>query len=149
MKFGSAFSVQKIVHRAGTERHCWFAYPIKTLNEWNLFKMLALKSVKGIFKFMGLLLETDAPWFLLHYVKNVLISIPLLTLLYPLCAYFHHNMSILLNATDAFYVIAATLLCLGQYWFLVMQKQPLRCLFSELRALIDQSECRRLFNFQH
>lgn len=109
--------------------------------------MLALKSVKGIFKFMGLLLETDAPWLLLHYVKNVLISIPLFTLLYPLCAYFRDNMYILVNATDAFYVIAAVLLCLGQYWFLVMQKQPLRCLFSELQALIDQSECRAPFEF--
>lgn len=125
-----AFSVQQILYRTGTRT-----------NLKKIVKMLALKSVKDIFELMGLLMETDQPWRLHHYVKNVLISIPLFTLLYPLCAYFRYNMFNLLNATDAFYVIAATILCLGQYWFLVMQKQPLRNLLLELQALIDQSDC--------
>lgn len=102
--------------------------------------MLALKSVKEILEFMGLLKESDRKNSL-HYVKNVLITVPMVILLFPLCGYLAFNGNSLLRATDVFYVIAATILCIGQYWFLVAQKGPLFDLLSELQALIDQSKC--------
>lgn len=103
-------------------------------------KMLALKSVKDILRFMGLLMESDKKYSL-HYVKNVLITAPMVVLLLPLCGYLVFNANNLLTATDVFYVIAATFLCIGQYWFLVVQKRPTTDLLSELQALIDQSKC--------
>lgn len=102
--------------------------------------MLALKSVKDILKCMGLILqETDKKHSLQHYVKNVLITLPMVVLLWPLCAYFVYNTNNLVNATDVFYVIAATMMSIGQYWFLVAQKKPLVNLISELQTIIDQS----------
>lgn len=106
--------------------------------------MLTLKSVRDILEFMGLVLEQDATW-LLHYKKNVIITIPLFALLCPLCAYFVYNFSNLVNATDVFYVIAATLLCIVQYWFLAIQKRPLERLLSELQTLVDRRECDLIF----
>lgn len=100
--------------------------------------MSALKSVQDIFKFMGLLLETDKPYSL-QYVRNVLITLPMVLLLLPLCAYIVFNANNLLGATDVFYVIAATILCISQYWIFVMQKRPLFNLLAELQTLIDQS----------
>lgn len=102
--------------------------------------MLALKSVKDILRFMGLLMESDKKNSL-HYVKNVLITAPMVVLLVPLCGFLVSKANNLLSATDVFYVIAATILCIGQYWFLVAQKRPLFELLSELQALIDQSKC--------
>lgn len=109
-------------------------------------KMFTLVSVKGILEFMGLLLDiefqngvvirTKNP---LHFLKNIVITIPLVLLLFPLCAYFYFNLNILMNATDVFYVIAATILCMGQYWFLVVQKVPLQRVLIELQAIVDQS----------
>lgn len=99
--------------------------------------MLAFKSVRDILDFMGLLLPVNLQF---HYIKNVIISIPLLLLLYSLCAYFFYNLNNLVNATDVFYVIAASLLCFGQYWFLVVQKGSLFELLSTLQTIIDQSK---------
>lgn len=89
---------------------------------------------------MGLIRESDKKYSL-HYVKNVLITVPMVILLLPLCGYLVFSANSLLRATDVFYVIAATILCIGQYWFLVVQKGPLFDLLSELQALIDQSKC--------
>lgn len=108
--------------------------------------MFTLESVKGILEFMGLLIQkvtneetkpssSDKT----HYLRNIIFTIPLLLLLFPLCAYFYFNISNLINATDVFYVIASTTLCIGQYWFLVMQKLPLQQLLVELQELVDQS----------
>lgn len=102
--------------------------------------MLALKSVKDILEFMGLIRESDKKYSL-HYVKNVLITVPMVVLLLPLCGYLVFSANSLLRATDVFYVVVATILCIGQYWFLVAQKGPLLDLLSELQALIDQSKC--------
>lgn len=96
--------------------------------------------MKDILRFMGLLIESDKKYSL-HYVKNVLITVPMVVLLLPLCGYLVSNGNNLLSATDVFYVIAADCLCIGQYWFLVVQKGPLLDLLSELQALIDQSKC--------
>lgn len=84
-------------------------------------------------------METDKKY-PLHYVKNVLISVPMLVLLLPLCGYLVATGNHLLSATDVFYVIAADCLCIGQYWFLVAQKRQLLNLMSELQVLIDQSK---------
>lgn len=102
--------------------------------------MLALKSVRDILKFMGLLLDSDQknPW---HYVKNVLITTPMVVLLLPLFGYLIFNNNNLVQVTDVFYVIVATILCIAQYMFLVFQKKPLVNLISELQAIIDQSKC--------
>lgn len=99
--------------------------------------MLAFKSVKEILQFMGLLLPANLQF---HYIKNVIITIPIILLLYSLCAYFFYNLNNLVNATDVFYVIAASLLCFGQYWFLVVQKDSLGEMLSTLQTLIDQSK---------
>lgn len=103
--------------------------------------MLALKSVRDILKFMGLLHADNKNS--LYYVKNVLITVPMLVLLLPLCGYLVLNANNILKATDAFYVIAATILCICQYWFLVAQKGTLLDLLSELQKLIDQSKCQK------
>lgn len=78
--------------------------------------------------------------FITNYCSNVLYTIPLLALLFPLIAYFSVNMVNIIKATDAYYVIAATLMCIGQYWFLVVQKPELRHLVHRLQYLVDQSE---------
>lgn len=100
--------------------------------------MLALKSVKDILVFMGVVVDTDENYSL-QYVKNVLITMPLVILLLPLCGYIAFNVHSLLSATDVFYLIAACLQSIGQYWFLVAHKAPLQDLISELQMLIDQS----------
>lgn len=66
---------------------------------------------------------------------------PMVLLLLPLCAYLFFNGNNLVDATDVFYVIAATILCIAQYLFLVFQKKPLVDMLSELQAIIDQSKC--------
>lgn len=104
-----------------------------------MVKILALKSVRDILKFMGLLLDSEQQYSL-HYVKNVLVTLPMVLLLLPLCAYLFFDGNNLVNATDVFYVIAATILCIGQYWFLVLQKRPLLDLLAELQTIIDQSK---------
>ena len=111
----------------------------KVLEQPRKENMLALKSVKDILRFMGLLMETDDKYSL-HYVKNVVISLPMLVLLLPMCGYLVSSANHLLSATDVFYVIAADCLCIGQYWFLVAQKRQLLDLMSELQVLIDQSK---------
>lgn len=102
--------------------------------------MLALKSIKDILKFMGLVERTDETNSS-RYVKNILITIPMVVLLLPLCAYILTEANNLRDVTEVFYVIAATIMCIGQYWFLVAQKKPLENLISELQTLIDQSKC--------
>lgn len=107
--------------------------------------MLALKSVKDILKFMGLVSDAaaavnDRRLSYSYYVRNILITIPMVVLLMPLCAYFVYHANDLVHATEVFYVIAATILCIGQYWFLVWQREPLENLISELQTLIDQSK---------
>lgn len=104
--------------------------------EVQALNMFALKSVRDILEFMSLLSNRDES---LGYVKNVLITIPMVLLLAPLCAYLTFHGNNLLNATDVFYVIAATILCIAQYWILVMQKRPVRELLTKLQTLIDQS----------
>lgn len=104
--------------------------------------IITLKSIKSILSTMGLLSRVDQTTSrqLINYWVNVVYTIPLLTLLFPLVAYFHANMVNLIKATDAFYVIAATLMCIGQYWFLVMQKAELSHLVHRLQYLVDQSK---------
>lgn len=102
--------------------------------------MLAFESVRQILDFMELLAPADPNNRWTHYVKNVLISLPMLMLLCSLCAYFALHIGNLVEATDVFYVIAATLLCIGQYWFLVGQKVPLVHLLGDLQQLVDQRE---------
>lgn len=102
--------------------------------------MLAFESVRQILDFMELLAPADPNNRWTHYVKNVLISLPMLMLLCSLCAYFALHIGNLVEATDVFYVIAATLLCIGQYWFLVGQKAALVHLLGDLQQLVDQRE---------
>lgn len=104
-------------------------------------KLLTLKPIRVILKILGLLYDIEKPinHSLIGYLPNIIYTIPLLSLLFPLIAYFYYNMDNLTNATDVFYVIAATLLCIGQYWFLVVQKRPLFHLLAELQLLVDQS----------
>lgn len=104
--------------------------------------LITLKSIRSILHTMGLLssavqVSTQNPinW------PNCLYTIPLLALLFPLGSYFYANIVDLVKATDAFYVIAATLMCLGQYWFLVMQKSELNRLLLRLQFLVEQSKC--------
>lgn len=73
------------------------------------------------------------------YWPNVLYTVPLIALLLPLVAYFYANMVNLIKATDAFYVIAATVMCIGQYWSLVLKKLELSHLVVRLQHLVDQS----------
>lgn len=106
--------------------------------------IITLKSIKSILSTMGLLSRigptTGRQRFqFINYLPNVAYTIPLLTLLFPLAAYFYANMVNLIKATDAFYVIAATLMCIGQYWFLVVQKPELSHLVLRLQCLVDQS----------
>lgn len=102
--------------------------------------MHAFESVKQILDFMELLAPADPNNRWTHYIKNVLISLPMLLLLCSLCAFFVLHLDNLVEATDVFYVIAATLLCIGQYWFLVGQKVPLVHLLNDLQQLVDQRE---------
>lgn len=104
--------------------------------------IVTLKSIKSILSTMGLLSGVDRTHTrpeLITYWPNLLYTIPLLTLLFPLMAYFQTNMVNLIKATDAYYVIAATLMCIGQYWFLVVQKPELSHLMFRLQYLVDQS----------
>lgn len=102
--------------------------------------MLAFESINSILDFMGLLRAKGHtnPWN--HYIKNVLITLPMLVLLGCLCAFFITNLDDLVEATDVFYVIAATLLCISQYWFLAGQKISLRNVLAILQRLVSQSE---------
>lgn len=104
---------------------------------------ITLKSIKSILVTMGLL-DSNSNQILssekfINFWPNLVYTIPLLALLFPLLAYFHANVVNIIKATDAFYVIAATLMCIGQYWFLVLQKSELRQLMFELQYLVDQS----------
>lgn len=104
--------------------------------------LITLKSIRSILHVMGLMssavqVPIQNP---INYWPNLLYSIPLLALLFPLVSYFYANIATLLEATDAFYVIAATLMCLGQYWFLVMQKFELNRLVLRLQHLVEQSK---------
>lgn len=103
--------------------------------------MITLQSIKTILKVMGLYSNDDGQFNhnLINYLPNIIYSIPLLSLLFPLIAYFCKNVGNLSNATDVFYVIAATLLCIGQYWFMMLQKVPLMHLLCELQQLVDKS----------
>lgn len=55
--------------------------------------------------------------------------------------YFYSNIDNLHKATEAFYVIAATLMCIGQYWFLLYKKTNLINLLNWLQSLVEQSKC--------
>lgn len=114
-------------------------------------KIITLKSVKGILKIMGILLSTEQMLnrSVLHYVPNLVYNIPLMLLLHPLLAYFYVNVDNLTNATDAFYVIAATIMCISQYWFLMFQKVPLWHLFSQLQHLVDHRKYGTHFSGKH
>lgn len=101
---------------------------------------MAFESVKAILNFMGLILVPGTTNTRMHYIKNVLITLPMLLLLGSLSAYFAVNLSNLVEATDVFYVIASTLLCIGQYWFLVTQKESLWLVLIDLQKLIDRSK---------
>lgn len=94
---------------------------------------------------MGLKHKPDIH-FLNYYSRNVVISIPLFVLLFPLLAYFIVNLNNLSKATDVTYVIAADSMCIGQYWYLVTQKIPLQNLLVELQGIINES---KLCSFNH
>lgn len=111
--------------------------------------MLAFEQINSILDFMGLLRASanTNPW--THYIKNVLITLPMLVLLSCLCAFFIANLGDLVEATDVFYVIASTLLCISQYWFLVGQKISLCSVLTNLQHLVDQSEfCHYFYLFR-
>lgn len=78
--------------------------------------------------------------FIDYYLRNILISIPLFVMLFPLLAYFIVNLNNVSKATDVTYVIAADAMCIGQYWFLAAQKIPLQNLLDELQRIVDESE---------
>lgn len=113
--------------------------------------IITLRSIKSILSTMGLLssAEQTSSQTIISYWLNVLYTIPLLALLVPLVAYFYANMVNLIKATDAFYVIAATLMCIGQYWFLVLQKPELSRLVVRLQNLVDQSTICTNFDENH
>lgn len=100
------------------------------------FKMTQLKLVKKSLNYMGVLSESDGK----QCVKQLLVTFPMLTLLVPLCAYFVYHKNNVVNATEVFYVIAASILCILQYWFLIAKRRQLADLMSELHVLIDQSK---------
>lgn len=104
--------------------------------------LIILQSIKSILSTMGLMEGVDQshPLKLITYWTNALYTIPLLALLFPLIAYFYANMVNLIKATDAYYVIAATLMCIGQYWFLVVQKSELSHLLLRMQHLVNQSK---------
>lgn len=105
---------------------------------------MAFESVKPILDFMGLILVPGTTNMRTHYIKNVLFTVPMLLLLCSLGAYFLVNLSNLMKATEVFYVIAATLLCIGQYWFLVSQKESLWLVLINLQKLVDHSKFRHV-----
>lgn len=104
--------------------------------------MITLQPIRVIVHLMSLQLDqTDknSLFASFHYLQNLAISMPMILLLIPLIAYFYYNLANITKATEAFYVIAATLMCIGQYWFLVVQKEPIFKLLAQLQMLVDQS----------
>lgn len=148
-----AISLPELVKRIGRIKKVEEKIPLVAaalhsvvVESWNRRKMtiITLKSIKSILSTMGLLARIGPTASrqriqFINYWPNVMYTVPLLTLLFPLAAYFYANMVNLIKATDAFYVIAATLMCIGQYWFLVVQKPELSHLVLRLQYLVDQS----------
>lgn len=102
--------------------------------------MNILVSIKSILSGMALL-NVDPTLInkLKSYCYNLLYTVPLLALLFPLIAYFYANLANITKATDAFYVIAATVMCIGQYWSLVIEKTKLAHLLLRLQYLVNES----------
>lgn len=111
---------------------------LKTIPSTPFLIMEPLSTIKPVMEIMGLKYKPNQH-LINYYSRNLVISIPLFVLLFPLLAYFIVNLNNLSKATDVTYVIAADLMCIGQYWFLVAQKLPLQKLMSELQWIVQQS----------
>lgn len=104
--------------------------------------MIVLKENKAILHLMGLIPGIGV------YLPVAVWSIPLITLLLPMIAYSIVNIHDVRKATDASYVIAADILCTGQYWFLAAQKTNLLNVLNHLDRLVAESRFFIFLNFR-
>lgn len=97
--------------------------------------IVVLKENKAILGVMGLLTSGDD----IRTILPILLwSIPLISLLMPCIAYSLSNINDVNKATEATYVVAADVLCLGQYWFLVAQRNELKKILKRLDGLVQK-----------
>lgn len=97
------------------------------------FKMIVLKESKAVLHLMGLIPGAGIT------LPVIIWSVPLITLLLPLISYSIVNIHDVRKATDASYVVAADILCIGQYWCLAAQKKNLLSVLDHLDKLVIES----------
>lgn len=95
--------------------------------------MIVLKESKAVLHLMGLIPGAGVT------LPVIIWSLPLITLLLPMISYSIVNIHDVRKATDASYVVAADILCIGQYWCLAAQKKNLLSVLDHLDRLVVES----------
>lgn len=106
----------------------------------NVEKVNVLSSIIVVCKVMGLYSYKNSNHFnFLNKILNIILTILVLVLLFPVLAYFLKNLSDVGAAAEALSVLFALILNCGQYILFALKKNDLRQLFIQFQETVDKS----------